>query len=116
MTPLPDTAPIQGVAPEPYPYALSQEAKTAIDAIIDSRILISFRDLNACFKLARGIGIGRHTLREWETEGMPVHHHSKDRYYFYRFYDVWAWYSTRGASHTTKPSSAITAQSWAPRR
>lgn len=116
MTPATETAPNQGVAPELYPHGLTQEAKAAIDDIIASRIVISFRELNACFRAARGIGISRHTLKDWQAEGMPVHHHPNDRFYFYHFWEVWAWYCARGSSPKKTTATHITAQSWAIKR
>jgi len=100
--------------PPPSPTQhLSPEAEAAISAVIGNRLVISYAELNECFRIARGKGVGRHTIREWEDEGMPHHHHPEDRFYFYRWDEVWAWYCQRGQTRTPRPKpSTITTQSW----
>ena len=102
--------------PIPGPGAdLSADAQNAIACVIGSRLLLSFRELDACFRIARGTGVGRHTLRDWEDAGMPHHHHPGDRFYFYSWPDTWAWYCARGETRSHPVASPITAQSWARR-
>lgn len=101
------------IQPPHSTHHLSPEAEAAISAIIASRLVISFAELNECFRIARGVGVGRHKIRQWEEEGMPHHHHPEDRYYFYTWEDVWAWYCQRGQVRKPRPAaSSITSQSW----
>jgi len=94
-------------------HHLSPEAEAAISAVIGNRLQISYRELDECFRIARGVGVGRHKIREWEDQGMPHHHHPEDRFYYYVWRDVWAWYCQRGQTRTPRPkSSTITAQTW----
>lgn len=92
---------------------LSSEAREAIRRIIGSRILIGYFELNKCFQIARGKGVGLHKIRQWETEGMPHQHHPDDRFYFYSWDEVWAWYETRGRSRRKgNGKQQITTQTW----
>ena len=111
------TTPLPAMETEPKTSLdLSAEAQQAIAKVIGPRLLIAFRELDRCFTIARGTGVGRHTLRDWEADGMPHHHHPGDRYYFYSWPDVWAWYCVRGATRKQPITSLpITAQTWARR-
>ena len=92
---------------------LSAEAEAAIAAVIGTRIVISFRELDQCFRIARGVGVSLHTVRDWEDEGMPHHHHPEDRFYYYSWPEVWEWYCKRGAVRKTRKSpSTVTTQTW----
>lgn len=92
---------------------LSVEAEAAIAAVIGTRIVISYRELDRCFRIARGVGVGLHTIRAWEEEGMPHHHHPEDRFFYYSWPAVWEWYCKRGAvRRTQKTTSTITTQTW----
>jgi hypothetical protein len=92
---------------------LSAEAEAAIAAVISTRIVISYRELNLCFRIARGVGVGLHKIREWEREGMPHQHHPDDRYYHYCWSEVWEWYCLRGRARKQPNSpSVVTSQTW----
>lgn len=92
---------------------INAEAKEAIERVISNRIVISYSELNQCFRIARGVGVGLHTIREWESAGMPHQHHPEDRYYFYVWAEVWAWYRLRGKTRkTVLNESNIAMQTW----
>ena len=54
------------------------------------RLLLSAKDIQECFLMARGISISRTTLNEWEGAGLWVHRPRGRKWY--RWDKTWEFY------------------------
>lgn len=61
-----------------------------ITNFIAGRLILSARDIQECFRLARGISISRTTLDEWEANGLWVRY--IDGRKWYRWELTWRFY------------------------
>jgi len=62
----------------------------AINDFISSRVFLSARDIQECFRLARGVSVSRTTLDAWEGRGLWVKYIEGRKWY--RWELTWAFY------------------------
>ena len=62
-----------------------------IERVINSRDLIPWKDLSACFRASpRGLGVAFTTIQAWQTHGMPYVRHGHSL--LFSWPEVWEWY------------------------
>jgi len=62
-----------------------------IERVINSRDLIPWKDLAACFRASpRGLGVAFTTIQAWQTQGMP--HVREGHSLLFSWPEVWEWY------------------------